>query len=305
MNALDYACLVTALFAAIAAVCFVLHYHRKTQKTLERASEMIDSAIAGNFKESVYDESLLSSVETKLAQYLTSCTVSSRSLAEEKDKIKELIADISHQTKTPVSNILLYAQLLGEQKLPDEGARQVAALSSQAEKLGFLIEALVKTSRLETGIIALSPKLCDIQPLLEAVSEQIIPKATAKNIRFIVSETSENARFDPKWTSEAIYNLADNAVKYTLCGGTVEISVTAFELFCRIDIKDNGMGFSEEEQTKIFSRFYRSPRVAESEGVGIGLYLAREIVSGEGGYIRVSSAEGKGSVFSVFLPREA
>ena len=305
MSSFDYICLIAALLAVIVAVCFMLYYHRKTRGTLERASGMIDSAIAGNFRENVYDESLLSSVEAKLAQYLTSCSVSSKGLAEEKDKIKELIADISHQTKTPVSNILLYAQLLSEQDLPEESTRQVAALSGQAEKLGFLIESLVKTSRLETGIITLSPKLCDIQPLLDAVSEQIIPKAKAKNISCEVTETSEKAYFDPKWTAEAVYNLADNAVKYTPCGGTVEIAVTAFELFCKVDVKDNGIGVSEEEQTKIFSRFYRSPRVAESEGVGIGLYLAREIVSGEGGYIKVSSSEGKGSVFSVFLPREA
>ncbi|MFB0921281.1 MAG: HAMP domain-containing sensor histidine kinase [Oscillospiraceae bacterium] len=305
MNVLDYVCLIAALIAVIAAVCFVLYYRRKTRSILERASEMIDSAIAGNFQESVYDESLLSSVEAKLAQYLTSCSVSSRNLAEEKDKIKELVADISHQTKTPVSNILLYAQLLGEEHLPDESARQLSALSAQAEKLGFLIESLVKTSRLETGIITLNPKLCDVQPLLDAVSEQIMPKAKAKNISFKVTETSEKAYFDPKWTAEAVFNIADNAVKYTPCGGTLEISVSAYELFCRIDIKDSGIGVAEKEQAMIFSRFYRSPRVAESEGVGIGLYLAREIVSGEGGYIKVSSVQDKGSVFSVFLPREA
>ncbi len=305
MNNFDYVCLATALFAIVFAVIFALNKHLKTKRTLDSASKMIDDAISCSFEENVFDESLLSSVEAKLAQYLNSCSVSSRNLAAEKDKIKELIADISHQTKTPVSNILLYAQLLGEQELPDESARQVFALSEQAQKLSFLIDSLVKVSRLETGIITLTPKLSDISSLLSTVMAQIAPKAKAKNISIKVCGTAEKACFDTKWTTEAVFNIADNAVKYTPYGGTIELSVTAFELFCRIDIKDSGIGVSEDEQTKIFSRFYRSPRVAESEGVGIGLYLAREIVCGEGGYIKVTSAQDKGSVFSVFLLREA
>jgi len=305
MSLFDYVCLAFALLAVLSAVCFALYYHRKTKKTLENASKMIDNAISGDFTESVFDESLLSSVETKLAQYLSSCSVSSKNLAEEKDKIKELIADISHQTKTPVSNILLYTQLLGEQDLSQESAQYVSALSEQAEKLSFLIESLVKGSRLEAGIITLNPIISELQPLLCAVNAQIAPKAGAKNIAVTVTETDEKAFFDPKWTAEAVYNIVDNAVKYTPCGGTVEISVTAFELFCRIDVKDSGIGVSEEEQAKIFTRFYRSPRVGSLDGVGIGLYLSREIVSGEGGYIKVASQEDKGSVFSVYLPRES
>ena len=302
MYVFDYVCLIAALFSVAAAVCFMLCYRGKTKRTLERASHMIEDAISGSFTERVFDESLLSSVEARLAQYINYCSFSSKNLAEEKDKIKELIADISHQTKTPVSNILLYAQLLGEQNFPDESVQQVAALSEQAQKLSFLIDSLVKVSRLETGIITLNPKQSDVSSLLYTVIAQITPKAKAKEISVKVRETAVEACFDSKWTVEAIYNIADNAVKYAPCGGTVEFSVTAFELFCRIDIKDSGIGISEDEQAKIFSRFYRSPQVSESEGVGIGLYLAREIVSGEGGYIKVSSELGKGSVFSVYLP---
>ena len=303
MSTYDYLCLAAALVFAAASVSYALLYRTKTKRTLERASKMIDDAISGAFSESVFDESLLSSVEAKLAQYLSACAVSSKNFAEEKDKIKELIADISHQTKTPIANILLYSQLLGEQSLPEESEKQLAALSGQAQKLSFLIEALVKTSRLEAGVISLNPRLSDIQPLLDAVEAQIAPAAEAKGIALTVCESPEKAYFDPKWTAEAVYNLADNAVKYTPLGGEIKISVTAFELFCKIDVKDNGIGVTEDEQAKIFARFYRSRSVTDSEGVGIGLYLAREIVSGEGGYIRLSSVPGKGSVFSVFLPR--
>lgn len=304
MSRLEYVFLALAILAVIAAVCAVFYYRRRTEKILRSASDMLDRAIAGGFSESVYDESLLSSVEAKLSRFLSACAVSSKNLAEEKDRIKSLIADISHQTKTPVSNILLYAQLLNEQELPADADQYAAALSGQAQKLSFLIEALVKASRLEAGIITPAPRLAALGPVLDDVAAQIAPRAKAKNISVNVAPTDEKAFFDPKWTAEALYNMVDNAVKYTSEGGSVGISATAFELFCRVDIADSGMGIAEDEQPKIFTRFYRSLAATDVEGVGIGLYLSREIVSGEGGYIRVSSMPGKGSVFSVFLPRE-
>jgi signal transduction histidine kinase len=98
--------------------------------------------------------------------------------------------------------------------------------------------------------------------------------------------------------------VVDNAVKYTQCGGRVIVSATAYTIFLRIDVEDNGIGIAEEEHSKIFLRFYRSPQVSEEKGVGIGLYLTREIVSMQGGYMKVISEPGHGSTFSIFLPRE-
>ncbi|MNW68015.1 Signal transduction histidine-protein kinase ArlS [compost metagenome] len=96
----------------------------------------------------------------------------------------------------------------------------------------------------------------------------------------------------------------DNAIKYTETGGSMDIKVMAYELFCRIDITDSGIGIAEEEQGKIFTRFYRSPTVNSQEGVGIGLFLAREIIAAEGGYIKVRSHYDRGSTFSIFLPMD-
>jgi signal transduction histidine kinase len=134
------------------------------------------------------------------------------------------------------------------------------------------------------------------------VRRQILPEADAKGISITVETTSINACFDLKWTTEAVYNILDNAVKYTESGGSVSIKATAYELFCRIDSTDTGIGIAEDEHSKIFTRFYRSAAVSNLEGVGIGLYLARQIVAAEGGYIKVSSHLACGSTFSVFLP---
>ena len=115
-------------------------------------------------------------------------------------------------------------------------------------------------------------------------------------------DTDISAAFDMKWTTEALANIVDNAIKYTE-HGTIRISAVSYEMFARIDISDTGTGISESEQAKIFARFYRSNSVQKQEGVGIGLYLARQIISGEGGYIKVASVPGKGSAFSIFLPK--
>ena len=299
----EYCLLALAVLALLAAAGIALWTHLRARRMLDTLDRMLDDAVRGDFQESLYDESRLSALETRMAHYLSSSAVSARNLAEEKDDIKTLIGDISHQTKTPIANLLLYAQLLAEQDLPPESRAYVSALEGQAEKLRFLIDALVKTSRLETGVLAMTPKRHGLQQLLEDAAAQAAPRAEAKGIALTVEPADLSARFDPKWTTEALYNLVDNAVKYTPAGGSVTLRAVGYELFCRIDVTDTGPGIPEAEQAKIFQRFYRSPAVSGEEGVGIGLYLARQIAAGQGGYLKVTSRPGEGSTFSLFLPR--
>lgn len=293
------------LLAAVVltAAAVVLWNRRRTRRLLKRMDAMLEKAITQGFTEEDYDESLLSAVEAKLARYLASSTVSARNLQNERDKIKTLIADISHQTKTPLANVLLYAQLLSEQPLPKESRTCVTALEGQAEKLQSLIEALVKTSRLESGVLALHPQSANLAPMLEETVAQFTPKAAEKDIDLILVSSGGDGVFDPKWTAEAVCNLLDNAVKYTPAGGSVAVETHCYELFCRVDVTDTGPGIPEEELAKVFQRFYRSPAAHQSQGVGIGLYLARQIAEGQGGYIKVFSKPGKGAKFSLYLPR--
>ena len=278
----------------------VLWYRRRTRRILENLNRMLDIAMQGDFTEDSFDESMLSALESKLAHYLAVSTVSARNVQAEKDKLKTLIGDISHQTKMPIANILLYTQLLMEQP----GNRDcLDALEGQTKKLQSLIDALVKTSRLESGVIALNPACGKLQAVMDAALSQIAPKA-AKTIQITLEPTDADAVFDPKWTEEAVYNLLDNAVKYTPAGGAVRVTVTAYQMFSAIHVSDTGPGIPEEEQPRVFQRFYRGTEHAEEEGVGIGLYLVRQIAEGQGGYVKVSSQVGSGSTFSLYLPRK-
>ena len=293
---------VLALISIIVAFIVVIINNIRTKRTMDTLEKMIDSAADGEYSETKFDESRLSALETKFSNYLSSSNTSSKNIMKEKEKIKTLISDISHQTKTPISNLILYSELIEEEDLSEDMRSNVEAIKQQAEKLEFLIKSLVKLSRLENGILNLSPQKEEIQPMLRDIYEQYISKAMGKNLELNIEKTTSKATFDRKWTTEALGNIVDNAIKYTNAG-EITINVKEYEIFIRIDISDTGIGIDESEQAEVFSRFYRSQSVHNDEGVGIGLYLTREIISSEGGYIKLTSELGVGSTFSVYIPR--
>lgn len=289
--------------ALLAALVIVAVDRQKTVRTIKHLDAMLEAAIDGRFTEETFDESRLSALESRLARYLTASALSARKVQEQKDQISALISDISHQTKTPVANLQLYAQLLAEQPLTPQGTECVQAISAQADKLQALIEALVKTSRLENGILAVHPEPLELAPVVNRAAAQYAPKASEKGITLTITPIEGDAVFDPKWTEEALCNILDNGVKYTPPGGVVTVAVKNYELFSAIQVRDTGPGISETEQAKIFGRFYRGAGNYREEGVGIGLYLTRKIAEKQGGYVKVESMPGKGSTFSLFLPR--
>ena len=171
------------------------------------------------------------------------------------------------------------------------------------EKLDFLFQALVKTSRLETGVIQLDKKPGRLFDTVAQAMSGIVYAAEKKEITVSVDCPEDLAvSHDSKWTSEALFNLLDNAVKYTPAGGKIAVSVVLWEMYVEIKVADTGKGISESNQAAIFRRFYREEEVHEQQGVGIGLYLAREIITRQGGYIRLVSEPGRGSKFSIMLP---
>lgn len=269
--------------------------------------DYVDALTAGKIPEVSADEDTLTSkIEMKLDK-LSEVTYSTLSHNQhQKEEIQQMVSDISHQLKTPISNITMYSSMLEDGELPPEQMKQfLAVINAQVGKLEFLVNALTKMSRLENHLISLDIQPCRIfDTIFQAVS-QVSVSAEKKNIRLQVScDEHLMLPHDPKWTAEAIFNILDNAVKYTGEGGQVTITVEPWEIFTKIDIRDSGIGISEEHINDIFQRFYREGKVHKIEGVGIGLYLSRHIITQQGGYIKVKSQEGAGSVFSVFLQND-
>lgn len=268
--------------------------------------QTLDNMIAGNEEPTrpVDSETQLARIRHRLARLYQIMQENRRKVDEERQELQSLVSDISHQVKTPVSNLKMVTDTLLTKPVTDqERVDFLQGIRSQTDKLDFLFQALVKTSRLETGAIQLEKNDSLLFDTLAQAMSGIVYSAEKKNITVTVDCPEDlHLPHDSKWTAEALFNLLDNAVKYSLTGGKISVSVERWEMYVKLDVTDTGKGISESNQASIFRRFYREEEVHDEQGVGIGLYLTREIITRQGGYIKVTSEVGKGSTFSVFLP---
>ena len=181
----------------------------------------------------------------------------------------------------------------------------LAAQTSQLDKLDFLMQAMIKTSRLETGVISLEKKEQPIYDTLAAALGGILLNAEKKQIDVQV-DCPEHLEVchDRKWTSEALFNILDNAVKYTPEGGEIQVRVECWEMYLKIDIADTGIGIPADQQERIFERFYRVDKSHSREigGTGLGLAITRSAIVMHRGAIKVYSKENEGTTFSVRIP---
>ncbi|MGF7056793.1 sensor histidine kinase [Brassicibacter mesophilus] len=302
-NLVAVACVFSFLFASI---FFMWITRVKVVILFNNLCDVIDNIIAKkeNINFDIDKETLLSKLENKLKQLIDIVESEREQFNSERNKLKSIISDISHQVKTPLANVTMINDTLLQRKLTKEQERDfLKNMKSQLEKLKWLMDALIKMSRLETGIIALQKENLPLYDTIAQVIGSTYIKAQQKNINIELNcDKSIALSHDKKWTNEALFNIVENAVKYCNHGGNIDIEVDTLEIFTRININDNGMGIEKDEITNIFKRFYRGKDVSQIEGVGIGLYLTREIISKQGGYLKVKSKKGIGTMFSVFLP---
>ena len=293
----------------IAAVAGLLWKNYRTKKEAERFAEKVETALDAivTGKEWNLEEELEDSLWGRTGTQLEKVEQVFRKKEEEsfceKERVKGLISDISHQIKTPVANIKLYMELLEGENVSPDAQKFLKKIKGQTEKIDFLMQSMVKMSRLETGILQIHKEEKDLYETIGCAVSAVVAEAAAKDIDLYVDcEKPMQIRHDSKWTEEAIYNILDNAVKYTENGGKIQIRARRQELFLKLSISDTGKGIALERQAEIFTRFYREPEVHEKPGVGIGLYLARTIMELQKGYIEVKSEPGKGACFSLYFP---
>lgn len=274
---------------------------------LDKVSKNVECIIHGkyNIKDDFKEEGIFNIIHSDLNKLSKSINVKIKDLDKEKENIKELVTDISHQLKTPLASLKLYNSLLLEEDLDEEDRTEFLKTSSMSiNKLQSLIESLVNISRLETSMISIKKENKNIKSTIIKAIESAKPKAINKCISINLNDFDDKiVPHDSKWTEECIFNILDNAVKYTNLKGKIDIYVQDAINFIRIDIKDNGIGIDKNEFNNIFKRFYRSEEVQELEGSGVGLYLSRKILESQGGNIIVSSQKGEGSKFSLFLTK--
>lgn len=295
---------VLILFALLLLLDFL--HNRYNDDLLEQITLLIEALVEQQERQifSEAEDTLTARLQHQLLKLRNILTAQNQMLAQEKEQIKTLISDISHQIKTPIAAANTFAELLSDGELSaEERTEYITTLQMSLGKLTFLTNSLIKISRLESGIISLKPEKNSLNEIVLQAVKTVYAKAKEKGI-LITFECAQafEAVLDFNWTAEAISNVIDNAVKYTPQGGFVRLQITEYPSFLRLDISDSGVGIPEEEQAKIFGRFYRGKQSVGTDGVGIGLYLTREIINKQNGYMKVSSDE-NGSTFSMFLPK--
>ena len=283
--------LILGYILALVSVCgvyFVME-NRKQSRILDRFEQILRNGSA----DYIADERL-TPTERKLITYLNELETREAKIQNGYRSISSLVADIAHQSKTPLSSILMYAEMSEKGEI----------IRAQTEKLSFLMDSLTKLAKCEGGLIAenLSPKENSVKELIRQVIEANYANADAKSmdIRCDVPD-GLMAVFDLRWTAEAVGNILDNAVKYAPEGSKIRISACAYDMFVRVDIADQGVGIPEDELCNIWKRFYRGKNAGSANGVGIGLYLTANILNTEGGRVSAKSSP-EGNTFSVFLP---
>ncbi len=357
------------LFCGLINLCIYFHFRRQFVRLVSDICRYAEQVMRGEPVQIQQNRETLTSkivMEMEKRERLTALRLEESK--REKQQLLEMISEITHQIKTPVSNLKMYCEMLSEEETPlypsppcavpaadtpelssaqyltpsadtpelssaqyltpsadtpdlssaqyrisaaDTPAFQGAAggntankvMEQQLIKLEFLLDTLLKASRLETDMIHPEMENRRVLDTLAAAVNNIIHKAGLKNIEISADcGSSIQVCHDKKWTAEAIENILDNAVKYTPKNGSIHISVHVGEMYTEIRIQDTGKGIDPAHINDIFKRFYREKSVSQEEGLGLGLYLARYIITLQKGYIAVRSVPGEGSCFSVCLP---
>ena len=275
----------------------ILYKYIVLRSEMSELSDYIDRALNGNLEITEFDEKELSKIKSKLIKFLYSNQVKEKKISTEKNKTKDLIADISHQTKTPITNLSLYISLLED----DPKEEYLEIIKYELNKLEFLIQNLVKSSRLESDIISLQKHQANLKDIVEDVLREFKVILDEKCISINLKDEDLIFNLDERWLKEAIHNLVDNAIKYSPNGSTINISVYKSYLNYNLDIENECKDLSEEILPKIFERFYRGKNSVSKDGLGLGLFIAREIIEKHGGNIRASLDENR-IKFSVDFP---
>lgn len=285
----------------ILAICYGIYQKRKTYRMIDRLLDCVLSQEMIVYSE--VEEGEFSALVSKIKQIQEVLENRAKSADSEKEQVKSLVSNMSHQLKTPLANLSLYAEILGQGEIaPERKAEFANKMQRQIEKLNWIVESLSKMVKLEQNIDGFEVKDTPIrQTILDAI-DTVYEKVEKKALHLNLEPFEDRALYhNRKWTVEVFVNLLENAIKYTDKGGAISIHVKPYELYTEIQFSDNGRGIHKEELTDIFKRFYRSPEVENMEGSGIGLYLSDLILEKEKGYITATSEYGKGSCFSVFL----
>ena len=275
-------------------------------RKLDDAAEKIEAFLAGDRDVRLFENE--EGARGRLFHQINALMAVSNAQVERerqgREFLKDTIADISHQLKTPLTSLSVYNGILAEAAGDVTTVRKFTALTEQElDRIASLTDNLLKLAKLDAGAVVLQKREENIADLMESVRGQFSFRAEREGKTLLFSGV-EGLVFpcDGMWLAEAVGNLVKNALDHTESGGRISVSWEKTPIFLQITVSDDGSGIYPEDLHHIFKRFYRSRFSKDTKGVGLGLPLAKAVIEAHGGTIETESEVGRSSTFFVNLP---
>ena len=284
---------------AVIFMLFIFHT-KKRYRYITDLNDYLVRVLAGAEAPEIetMEEGELSILRTNLYKAATMLKTQNEQLREDQTKLAAALADISHQLKTPLTSMMVMNDLLLDET--DEARREelLRTQSAQLDRMNWLIQTLLKISKLDAGTIMLKQQEVPVSGLIEEALKPFLVVIDVKNIACQKEVSGETMTCDFNWTVEALQNIIKNCIEHMDEGGTLAIRAGDTTLYSQITIKDNGCGIPADDLPHIFERFYKGKN-AGKDSVGIGLALAMRILEGEHGEITAESTAGVGTTFII------
>ena len=267
------------------------------------ADQAVSGYLCGDYSQPLprSSEGAIYQIFAQVEQLATMLQAKTETEHQAKEFLKKSISDISHQLKTPLAALTMYQEIIADEPEHPDTVREFSAkMSVSLKRMEYLIQAMLKITRLDTGNITFEKQNLPMAGLISQSIRELTTRAERESKQILVDgDVRQQLVCDRDWTCEAIGNIVKNALDHTDPGGTVRIHWEHTPAMLRIFITDNGSGIAPEDIHHIFKRFYRSKRSLDTQGIGLGLPLAKSIIEGQGGIIAVQSDPGTGTTFTL------
>lgn len=288
------------LLTGLVLMAVFIFYTRKRYKKIVDLNDYLVRVLAENDNDEILDqeEGELSILKTNIYKTTSTLKFQKELLSDDKKNLAAAIADISHQLKTPLTSMMVMNDLLVDEQDENKRTEFLQTQSSQLNRMNWLIQTLLKLSKLDAGTIVLKKEDVSSAELIDEAVKPFGIQFDLRNIKFKSDISDLIIRCDKNWTVEAIQNIIKNCIEHMDDGGELSVTMVDTNIFTQLTVRDTGCGIAAEDIPHIFERFYKG-RNAGKDSVGIGLALSKSIIEGEQGEINVESTEGVGTKFII------
>lgn len=296
-----YSMLIAGVFLSVLLFGGASVFFWKREQLYEQAAQVIARFTEGNFSCHMpqMNEGTIYRLFASVDQLATILQSKNETECKAKEFLKNTISDISHQLKTPLAALSMYHEIISDEPENTDTVKEYAEKTGLAlKRMEQLIQSMLKITRLDAGSITFEKDCCPISELISQSIRELTTRAINEGKEILIDGSPEKTVVcDRQWTSEAIGNIVKNALDHTDRGGKIHISWEQTPAMIRIFLSDNGAGIAPEDIHHIFKRFYRSKKSLDTQGVGLGLSLAKSIIEGQGGIISVQSSLNERTTF--------